>query len=43
MRRAARVADPALGLSAAQLELLSCMAEHPARRDLTSSIDAQAG
>ena len=28
MRRAARAADPALGLSVAQLELLSCMAEH---------------
>jgi DNA-binding MarR family transcriptional regulator len=32
MRRAARAADPALGLSAAQLELLSCMAEHPGIR-----------
>ena len=32
MRRAARAADPALGLSVAQLELLSCMAEHPAIR-----------
>jgi DNA-binding MarR family transcriptional regulator len=29
MRRAARAADPALGLSVAQLELLSCIAEHP--------------
>jgi DNA-binding MarR family transcriptional regulator len=32
MRRAARAADPGLGLSVAQLELLSCMAEHPAIR-----------
>ena len=32
MRRAARAADPALGLSAAPLELLSCMAEHPGIR-----------
>jgi len=32
MRRAARAADPALGLSVAQLELLSCMAEHPGVR-----------
>jgi DNA-binding MarR family transcriptional regulator len=32
MRRAARAADPALGLSVAQLELLSCMAEHPGTR-----------
>jgi DNA-binding MarR family transcriptional regulator len=32
MRRAARATDPALGLSVAQLELLSCMAEHPAIR-----------
>jgi DNA-binding MarR family transcriptional regulator len=32
MRRAARVADPALGLSVAQLELLSCMAENPGVR-----------
>ncbi len=32
MRRAARAADPALGLSVAQLELLSCMAEHPGIR-----------
>ena len=32
MRRAARTADPALGLSVAQLELLSCMAEHPGIR-----------
>ncbi len=29
MRRAARAADPALGLSVAQLELLSCITEHP--------------
>ena len=28
MRRAARAADPALGLSVAQLELLSCITEH---------------
>ena len=32
MRRAARAADPALGLSVAQLELLSCMTEHPGIR-----------
>jgi DNA-binding MarR family transcriptional regulator len=32
MRRAARAADPSLGLSVAQLELLSCMAEHPGIR-----------
>jgi DNA-binding MarR family transcriptional regulator len=32
MRRAARAADPALGLSVAQLELLACMAEHPGIR-----------
>lgn len=32
MRRAARAADPALGLSVAQLELLSCIAEHPGIR-----------
>jgi DNA-binding MarR family transcriptional regulator len=32
MRRAARATDPALGLSVAQLELLSCMAEHPGIR-----------
>jgi len=32
MRRAARAADPALGLSVAQLELLSCITEHPAIR-----------
>ena len=32
MRRAARAADPALGLSVAHLELLSCMAEHPGIR-----------
>src|ERR1700722_5774637 len=32
MRRAARAADPGLGLSVAQLELLSCMAEHPGIR-----------
>jgi DNA-binding MarR family transcriptional regulator len=32
MRRAARAADPALGLSVAQLELLSCIAEHPGVR-----------
>ena len=32
MRRAARAADPALGFSVAQLELLSCMAEHPGVR-----------
>jgi DNA-binding MarR family transcriptional regulator len=29
MRRAARATDPALGLSVAQLELLSCIAEQP--------------
>jgi DNA-binding MarR family transcriptional regulator len=32
MRRAARAADPALGLSVAQLELLSCIAENPGIR-----------
>ena len=32
MRRAARATDPALGLSVAQLELLSCIAEHPGVR-----------
>ena len=32
MRRAARAADPALGLSVAQLELLSCITEHPGIR-----------
>jgi DNA-binding MarR family transcriptional regulator len=32
MRRAARAADPDLGLSVAHLELLSCMAEHPGIR-----------
>jgi DNA-binding MarR family transcriptional regulator len=32
MRRAARAADPALGLSVAQLELLSCMSENPGIR-----------
>jgi DNA-binding MarR family transcriptional regulator len=32
MRRAARAADPALGLSVAQLELLSCIREHPGIR-----------
>jgi DNA-binding MarR family transcriptional regulator len=32
MRRAARAADPALELSVAQLELLSCIAEHPGVR-----------
>jgi DNA-binding MarR family transcriptional regulator len=32
MRRAARAADPALGLSVAQLELLSCITEHPGAR-----------
>src|ERR1700734_2062392 len=32
MRRAARAADPALGLSVAQLELLSCIGEHPGVR-----------
>ena len=32
MRRAARAADPALGLSVAQLEVLSCMAEQPGIR-----------
>jgi len=32
IRRAARAADPALGLSVAQLELLSCMAENPGVR-----------
>jgi MFS family permease/DNA-binding MarR family transcriptional regulator len=32
MRRAARATDPALGLSVAQLELLSCITEHPGIR-----------
>ncbi len=32
MRRAARAADPALELSVAQLELLSCVTEHPGIR-----------
>jgi DNA-binding MarR family transcriptional regulator len=32
IRRAARAADPALGLSVAQFELLSCMAEDPGVR-----------
>jgi DNA-binding MarR family transcriptional regulator len=32
IRRAGRAADPSLGLSVAQLELLSCMAEHPGIR-----------
>ena len=32
MRRAARAADPALGLSVAQLELLSCITERPGIR-----------
>jgi DNA-binding MarR family transcriptional regulator len=32
MRRAARAADPGSGLSVAQLELLSCMAENPGSR-----------
>jgi len=32
MRRAARATDPALGLSVAQLELLSCITEHPGVR-----------
>ncbi len=32
MRRTARAADPALGLSVAQLELLSCITEHPGIR-----------
>jgi DNA-binding MarR family transcriptional regulator len=32
MRRAARAADPGLGLSVAQLELLSCITEHPGIR-----------
>ena len=32
MRRAARAADPALELSVAQLELLSCITEHPGIR-----------
>ena len=32
MRRAARAADPELGLSVAQLELLSCITEHPGIR-----------
>jgi len=32
MRRAARAEDPAMTLSVAQLELLSCIAEHPGVR-----------
>ena len=32
MRRAARAADPGAGLSVAQLELLSCLAETPGAR-----------
>ena len=32
MRRAARASDPGLGLSVAQLELLSCITEHPGIR-----------
>ncbi|HEX6527677.1 MAG TPA: MarR family transcriptional regulator [Streptosporangiaceae bacterium] len=32
MRRAARAADPGISLSVAQLELLSCIAEHPGIR-----------
>jgi DNA-binding MarR family transcriptional regulator len=32
MRRAARAADPANTLTVAQLELLSCLAEHPGAR-----------
>jgi MFS family permease len=32
MRRAARAADPVTALSVAQLELLSCLAEHPGAR-----------
>jgi DNA-binding MarR family transcriptional regulator len=32
MRRAARAADPGSGLSVAQLEMLSCMAENPGSR-----------
>ena len=32
MRRAARAADPAMSLSVAQLELLSCIAENPGVR-----------
>lgn len=32
MRRAARAADPGSTLSVAQLELLSCLAEHPGAR-----------
>ena len=32
MRRAARAADPESGLSVAQLEMLSCMAENPGAR-----------
>lgn len=32
MRRAARAADPQTGLSVAQLELLSCLAENPGAR-----------
>ncbi len=41
MRRAARAADPALGLSVAQLELLSCITEHPAIR--LSQLDHETG
>jgi DNA-binding MarR family transcriptional regulator len=32
MRRAARAADPSAALSVAQLEMLSCLAEHPGAR-----------
>ena len=32
MRRAARAADPGAGLSVAQLEMLSCLAENPGSR-----------
>jgi DNA-binding MarR family transcriptional regulator len=32
MRRAARAADPAAGLSVAQLEMLSCIGENPGSR-----------
>jgi DNA-binding MarR family transcriptional regulator len=32
MRRAARAADPSSGLSVAQLEMLSCLAENPGSR-----------
>ena len=42
MRRAARAADPALGLSVAQLELLSCIAEHPGIRPRPARPDAPA-